>query len=263
MNKTVKTLLIVLGGFSAIGIISSIGIGLLVRGSEPNAKPALSNQQIVALAQQANSGDSNALQELTNAAQAGAMDAQLALGFLYDKSNGVAHNDSLAAEWYRKAAEQGNSRAQVFLGEMYLHGRVVQYKDGQDEANGGRQAESLFRKAAEQGNSGGALGLGKLYQMGLGVPRDDEQAVLWFRKAAEKGNADAQLCLGMAYVQGTGVSLDAEQGLMWVLIARADGVKNPNADSSMYLAQSQCTPDQASQAQEEAQQWVASHRTQN
>jgi len=51
-----------------------------------------------------------------------------------------------AANWFRKAAEQGDTGAQTMLGLLYDTGHGVK----QDYA----QAEIWYRKAAEQGDSG-------------------------------------------------------------------------------------------------------------
>lgn len=57
----------------------------------------------------------------------------------------MSQNYAEAAEWYRKAAEQGNANAQYSLGHMYLFGQGVR----QDS----REAANWFQKAAERGNS--------------------------------------------------------------------------------------------------------------
>lgn len=46
----------------------------------------------------------------------GDADAQYNLGKMYLEGNGVPQDDSEAAKWFRKAAEQGNSKAQKVLG---------------------------------------------------------------------------------------------------------------------------------------------------
>jgi TPR repeat protein len=45
-------------------------------------------------------------------AQAGDAEAQFNLGVMYDRGQGVPQDDVQAAEWYRKAAEQGHAAAQ-------------------------------------------------------------------------------------------------------------------------------------------------------
>ena len=62
---------------------------------------------------------------------------------MYAKGRGVRQDDAQAAQWFRKAAEQGVAQAQYNLAVMYAKGRGVR----QD----GEQAVQWFRKAAEQG----------------------------------------------------------------------------------------------------------------
>jgi len=56
----------------------------------------------------------------------------------------IGNRYSIAAEWYRKAAEQGHAEAQYKLGFMYQNGRGVKKDD--------KQAAEWYRKAAAQGN---------------------------------------------------------------------------------------------------------------
>ena len=43
----------------------------------------------------------------------------------------VIRDDAEAAIWYRRAAEQGNTYAQTFLGHMYANGRGVPQDDAE------------------------------------------------------------------------------------------------------------------------------------
>ena len=78
--------------------------------------------------------------------------AQYQLGMLYEQA---FHKFSEAAKWYRKAADQGNYRAQNNLALMYERGRGVP----QDHA----EAERLYLKSVEQGNKKACYNLGNLY----------------------------------------------------------------------------------------------------
>ncbi|MEM7071941.1 MAG: tetratricopeptide repeat protein, partial [Pseudomonadota bacterium] len=50
-------------------------------------------------------------------------------GLQYEQGDGVAQDDSEAAYWYRKAAEQGHALAQGWLGVMYEQGKGVRQDD--------------------------------------------------------------------------------------------------------------------------------------
>jgi TPR repeat protein len=44
---------------------------------------------------------------------------------MYDNGEGVPENDAEAVKWYRKAAEQGDAKAQNNLGSRYAQGEGV------------------------------------------------------------------------------------------------------------------------------------------
>jgi hypothetical protein len=86
----------------------------------------------------------------------------------------VPRNYEEAVRWSRKAAEQGDARAQQALGFSYRWGRGVpqSYAD----------AARWYRKAAEQGDTVAQWYLGGAYHRGQGVPRDYVEAVRWYLK---------------------------------------------------------------------------------
>ncbi len=59
------------------------------------------------------------------AAEQGDVYASAMLGAIHSSGEGVPTNKVEAAKWYRKAADQGDRVAQSSLGEMYLHGEGV------------------------------------------------------------------------------------------------------------------------------------------
>jgi uncharacterized protein len=69
--------------------------------------------------------DSTVFRENLLPAQQGDAKAQVFVGYLYETGQGVAQDYTKAAEWYRRAAEKGNATAQLQLGNMYLYGRGV------------------------------------------------------------------------------------------------------------------------------------------
>jgi TPR repeat protein len=55
------------------------------------------------------------------------------------------------------------------------------------------------RQAAEQGDAQAQYTLGLIYNEGIGVERDEAEAVKWWKKAARQGDAEAQAALREAY----------------------------------------------------------------
>ncbi len=152
-----------------------------------------------------------AIREWRPLAEQGNAKAQFFLGVMYDKGQGVPQDYAKAAKWYSKAAEQGLAKAQLYLGYMYKQGQGVP----QDYA----EALQWYRKAAEQGDAQAQTNLGVMYRKGLGVPQDYARAMGWYRKAAEQGHAKAQTNLGVMYDDGLGVLQDYVQAHMWFNIA--------------------------------------------
>ncbi|MBR0336614.1 MAG: toll/interleukin-1 receptor domain-containing protein [Alistipes sp.] len=149
----------------------------------------------------------SAVQYYHKAAEQGYADAQINLGYCYDKGLGVTQDYAEAVKWYRKVAEQGDNYAQYNLGVCYEYGRGVT----RDYA----EAVKWYRKAAEQGYADAQINLGYCYDEGLGVTQDYAEAVKWYRKAAEQGEANAQCNLGYCYEKGLGVAQDYAEAVKW------------------------------------------------
>ena len=64
----------------------------------------------------------SALKLFIAAAGAGNSKAAVQAGWQYELGKGVSQNLAEAAKWYRKGAEQGNSRGQKNLGALYEAG---------------------------------------------------------------------------------------------------------------------------------------------
>lgn len=124
-------------------------------------------------------------------------------------------SDIKVAERNRNAAEQGDAKAQYYLGVKYAFGDGVP-KDLV-------QAGEWYRKAAEQGYADAQAKLDVMYANDEGAPKDLAKAFQWYRKAAERGFARAQLNIGRMYIYGQAVPSDEIEGLSWVNIAAAAG----------------------------------------
>lgn len=84
------------------------------------------------------------------------------------------------AEYYRKAAEQGNADAQYNLG--------VCYDNGEGVTQSYEEAVKWYRLAAEQGNAMAQYNLGGCYEFGEGVTQSYEEAFKWYSKAVLSDN---------------------------------------------------------------------------
>ncbi len=177
------------------------------------------------------------------AAEQGASVAQSFLGEMYADGLGVSQDYREAASWYRKAAAQGYATAQVNLGAMYSNGQGVE----QDYAEG----EKWYRKAAEQADKDGEFGLALHYDLGKGVPQDHAEAVKWYLKAAEQGMPNAQHNLAAKYEKGEGVAQDYGKAVDWYIRAAKQGF----ADSQWTLGVMYNNGRGVSQDYKEAVEW--------
>jgi TPR repeat protein len=91
-----------------------------------------------------------ALKELTPLAEKGNADAQLILGQMYMRGQGVLKDSEQAIKWFKASAAQGNAGAQFFLGSMYL----LPHKDI-------AEGVKWLRLSAEQGEQDAQYLLGK------------------------------------------------------------------------------------------------------
>jgi TPR repeat protein len=110
--------------------------------------------------------------------------------FLHERGNA-----SKAAQWYRKAADSGNTSAIVNLGLL------LEQRGAADEA------EQWYRTAADAGNTDAMFNLGVL----LNQRGAADEAAQWYRTAADAGDTDAMANLGVVLrEQG-----DADNAAQW------------------------------------------------
>lgn len=167
------------------------------------------------------------LKLIQRAADAGSAEGQHRLALIFANGDaGVPRNPARAVELFEKAAAQGHRRAQLNLGTIYLRGQGVQRDliqarawlekaaaDGGDVyatyALGRAMAENappasadptraadLFRRAAEKGHMFAALRYGMALADGSGVKQDLAAAQRWLVQAQQNGVPEAALALG-------------------------------------------------------------------
>ncbi|MBY6120013.1 SEL1-like repeat protein [Mameliella alba] len=99
---------------------------------------------------------------------------------MYENGLGVEQSDTLAARWYRKAADQGHASAQNSLGGMYIRGRGVAQSD--------KLAAQWYRKSADQGYRYVQYSLGVMYEEGRGVPASPTEAARLYVEGLKLGD---------------------------------------------------------------------------
>ncbi len=145
------------------------------------------------------------------AAEQGDATGQYLLGLMYRYGKGISRDSVEAAEWFRKAAEQGHVRSQFNLAVMSELGEGVSKSQ--------TEAIKWYQKAAEQGDAQAQQNLASIYYLGEGVSKNYEKAVEWYQKAAEQGIVRSQYALGVMYFKGQGVSQNFKHAYIWFSLA--------------------------------------------
>lgn len=83
-------------------------------------------------------------------AEAGSAEAQYNIGWMYSNGYGLAINNSLALEWWRRASEQNHHDASFAIAMLYNHGEGEVERDPQ-------KALEYFLRAAKAGNDDAVL----------------------------------------------------------------------------------------------------------
>ena len=132
------------------------------------------------------------------AAEQGYAPAQRQLGFMYYSGTGVPKDYSMAARWYRKAADQGDHKAETWYEKIL---KLTGSGNGAGEPGKGQDYA-----APEHAEAGSAFLMGENYYYGRGVPQNYSKAAEYYTKAARYGRPEAQFRLGCMYQWGQGVS---------------------------------------------------------
>jgi TPR repeat protein len=157
----------------------------------------------VAGAQMAGSQTAGAIDPaLLAKANAGDAASQVLVGESYAAGKGVGQDYSQAADWYRKAADQGSVAGQLHLAALYRDG------GGKHFARDMVQAAAWYRKAAEQGDVGAQATLGVLYSVGQGLPQSFVEAYFWLDLAAQVKGPNQEKYAANRQMIGTHITAD-------------------------------------------------------
>jgi len=117
-------------------------------------------------------------------------EAQCLLGLCYKNGKlGVTKDSARAAEWLRKAAQQGHAKALENLSPLerrYVEARKYDCSRQYDKA------APLYRALAEDDHAEAQCSIGYYNVYSVSIAGTYAEAVKWFRKAAEQGNARAR-----------------------------------------------------------------------
>lgn len=143
----------------------------------------MTNGEAKSLAKGAYVGDKSDLQGLHTTALLGNKNAESWLGTYYY----LMKNYNKSDHWLRKAAQQGNSRAEFNLGVAYANGFGLQKSY--------TKADYWFNKSAILGDQKAEVNLGIAFLKGDGVPANKRKGLYLIKEAAAAGNMHAEKLL--------------------------------------------------------------------
>ena len=142
-------------------------------------------------------------------AEQGDIKAQTFVGFAYLYGLGTERDEKAAIRWYKKAASRGSAEAMSQLGSIY--GRREDYA----------RSYKWFHDAAALDNSFAIWRLGIMYQKGWHVHKDNAKALNLITRSAWLNSAEAQHYLGALYAKGELVPKSYVRAYAWLSLAAA------------------------------------------
>ena len=168
---------------------------------------------------------SEAAQWCRRAAEQGYADAQNTLGWRYQYVRGVgAQNYDEAIRWYRKAAEQGHADAQANLRVLSARLGAPSARNQQIDTDDA-EAVRLDYRATEQIDFVGS------HTNSRGFGRDNVRTFLHYQRAAQQGDTTAMNNIGVMYANGRGVDRDYDEAIDW--FSRAAALENATAQNNL------------------------------
>ena len=147
------------------------------------------------------------------AAELGNTDAAKCLGFMYSNGQGVRQDDEEAARWFSYRPE--NRQRTEPMSEAAPRAEAAPRSEAALQHNEKRMTFSSFaEKDPEE-----LYRLGQEYYCGIGTRQDFEKASSYYLAAAELGSRDAAKCLAFMYSNGQGVARDYSEAARWFSIA--------------------------------------------
>jgi TPR repeat protein len=136
---------------------------------------------------------------------------------LFDGRKEVKKDVKRASEFASAGAELGCAHSKGALAYC-----LIQYDDPLENVMNGLE---LAKQSAANDSSFGLFAHGMCYFAGMGVGKDDAEAVRLFKLAAQQEHASAQYFLGNCFYVGEGVAQDKAEAMRYWRLAAAQGHK--------------------------------------
>ena len=165
------------------------------------------------------------LSELYNLANEGNSKAQWVLGQLFLTGSYIPQNSEQGRIWLKKSANANNAYGQFLYGNSFMNGVTNDYESAFywiNEANKKKLPESY------------AL-LGELYKNGFGTSRDIKKAFELNLEGAKLGDQTAMFNVAYSYGQGVGIEANQTEAFKWYkILADAGNSGAQNNIGAMY-----------------------------
>jgi TPR repeat protein len=130
-------------------------------------------------------------------------------GMEFYESVDLDNNYEIALLYLKKAAGEDDSKAQVQLGIMYLHGVGL-------ERNDYKAMEWIESSIKKYMNGYYSFNFGLIFYNGIKVEKNYDIALKFLQKSADDNYELAQALLGLMYLDGHGVSKNEDKAKSWI-----------------------------------------------
>jgi TPR repeat protein len=203
-------------GKAAILCRLSLALALTFAANLAQADGAQPSPNVIAGINAYNRGDFNtAFALLKQEADRGDSDAEVNLGYLYARGQGVAANQAEAFHLYDLSAQQGNGEGMNALGYKYDLGTGIK-----PDLN---QAIRWYCAALHRGNPRAMNNLALMLDDGKKVLRDLAAARDLWQQSIDHGDVNAMTNLGISLVNNPSHSDDRQIGTRWIIQAANRG----------------------------------------
>ena len=132
------------------------------------------------------------------------------MGVHYQIGKYVEENQKLAFEYFEKASLRNHVIAQLSLAYCYEIGNGVTPSSAE-----AMRWYSLAARFIDRGGVKAYPGMGRLFHYGIGITKNDQEALRMFRQAAQYGDPRGYSFLGLCYQHGTGVNKSMQKAIRY------------------------------------------------
>jgi uncharacterized protein len=193
-----------------VGLAAALSLCRCAREDSPVPRP---REAAVQAEHASHAGHEPPLAELTAAAEAGDVEAQVALGRLHLRGSAQVPADAgQARAWFLRAEAARPGSGAYDLGRMSQSG-----KGGPADPV---EAVRWFELAAEAGSPDAMFLLANAARTGAGMPRDDARAIALYQRAAAMEHPESLQALALAHLHGElGLAIDESESRRYMTAA--------------------------------------------